>query len=135
MIGVGEKVTLGATVGGFMALSGSPEGFVMLGAVGGVIGHVIWCERNPEKAAPLTGAQHAFKVLRNMIVSAFLGAMLFLGALQFGMNKEPMAYFAAGMFGVFSIDSAIFMWEAARDVVRTFAGRIAAGGTPPEGPK
>ena len=133
MIGFGEKIAIGSAVGGIMALSGSPEGFVLLGAVGGVIGHVVWCERNPEKAAPLTGRQHSFKVLRNMIVSAFLGAMLFLGALQFGVNKEPLAYFAAGMFGVFSIDSAIFMWEAARDIVRTFAGRIA--GNPPGGPK
>lgn len=128
MIGLPEKGVAGATVGGLMALSGSPDGFIILGAVGGVIGHAVWCERNPDAAAALTRGKHAAKVIRNTLVSAFLGAMLFLAALQFGMNKEPLAYFCAGLFGVFSIDSAIFMWETARDMLRTFAGRIAAGG-------
>lgn len=130
MIGVGEKLTVGSAVGGLMALSGSPEWFVLLGAVGGVIGHLVWCERNPEKAALLRGGQHALKLLRNMIVSAFLGAMLFLLALQAGVNQEPMAYFVAGMFGVFSIDSAIFMWERAKAAFTGFVGGIKSTGGP-----
>lgn len=123
-----EKLTAGVAVGSVMALSGSWESFAMLGAAGGLIGHVIWCERNPEKAEPLNGRQHAAKIARNMVVSAFNGVMIFLFALQLGFNKEPAAYFVAGVFGLFSIDAAVFMLEAAKDVVKTLAGRVANGG-------
>lgn len=113
--------------GAAMAWIGQWEGFVILASAGGLVGHLIWAERNPADAGALSARGHVAKIARNMIVSAFVGFMVFLAMLHLGYERDPIAYLVAGILGVFSIDSAIFAFESAKDILRTVAGRALGG--------
>lgn len=124
---VAVKITAAAATGATMAWIGDWEGFVVLASAGGLVGHLIWAERSPVEAAALNARGHVAKISRNMVVSGFVGFMVFLGMLHLQLERDPIAYLVTGVLGVFSIDSVIFAFESAKDIIRTFANRAVGG--------
>lgn len=107
---------------------GSIESYVAFGSIGGAIGHLIWCERNQEKASSLSNGDHARRVLRYVIVSGFLASLIYLLVLRYDMASDPISYLLVGIVGMLSIDAAVIVLDfskgAAGDIIRGIYTRL-----------
>lgn len=111
----------GATAGILTMFAGEWEGFVLLGAVGGIVGHLIWVERFPAVADSMPTRAHLLKVARNCTVSGFLGMMIYLAVKNFQLERSTLAYMFTGIAGMASIDFALIFVSMAKNALQGWA--------------
>ena len=90
------------------------ESFAGFSCIGGLIGYVIWVEKNREKAISLPTMCHVVGAVRNLIVSGFLGVLAYLVCRRFNLQGDPIAFALAGVIGMLSVDAAMILMDMAR---------------------
>ena len=107
------------------------QAFSGFSGLGGLIGYLIWVERNRDDAIALPRLCHVVGVTRNLIVSGFLGVLAYLVCRRFNLQGDPIAFAAAGVIGMLSVDAAVILMDMARissiDALRALHKRITGG--------